>query len=113
MLTKPNLTLRRHPKNPLGKLFLSHKKMTSQRGSIVLMTALFIPVLLCLGAIAIEIGHVLVVRNELQNAADAAALNGAGHLYRPGASFNVLTIGPVPKTMRFSWCKQTLQMAKS
>ena len=40
------------------------------------MTALFIVVLLAMGAAAIDIGHALVARNELQNVSDAAALAG-------------------------------------
>jgi Flp pilus assembly protein TadG len=41
------------------------------------MVALTLTVLLAMGAAAIDIGHALVARNELQNAADAAALAGA------------------------------------
>ena len=40
------------------------------------MTALFMVVLLAMGAAAIDIGHALVARNELQNVSDAAALAG-------------------------------------
>ena len=36
--------------------------------------------LLGFAALAIDVGYLFVVRNELQNAADAAALAGAGHL---------------------------------
>jgi Flp pilus assembly protein TadG len=41
------------------------------------MVAITMVVLLAMGAAAIDIGHALVARNELQNAADAAALAGA------------------------------------
>ena len=40
------------------------------------MTAVFMVVLLACGAAAIDIGHALVARNELQNVSDAAALAG-------------------------------------
>lgn len=52
----------------------------SQRGAVTLMTALLLPVLLGAAAFAIDLAWVRVVRNQLQNAADAAALAGAHHL---------------------------------
>ena len=48
-----------------------------QRGAITLMAALAMPVLLGIGALAIDLAWLRVVRAELQNAADAAALAGA------------------------------------
>ena len=40
------------------------------------MVAMMMTVLLAMGAAAIDIGHALVARNELQNVSDAAALAG-------------------------------------
>lgn len=51
-----------------------------QDGSIALFFLLFLIPLLSFGAFAIDIARVAVVRNELQNAADAAALAGAAAL---------------------------------
>jgi len=48
----------------------------NSRGVAAVMTALFLVVLLAMGAAAIDIGHALVARNELQNVSDAAALAG-------------------------------------
>lgn len=48
----------------------------NSRGAAAVMTALFLVVLLAMGAAAIDIGHALVARNELQNVSDAAALAG-------------------------------------
>jgi Flp pilus assembly protein TadG len=48
----------------------------NSRGVAAVMTALFMVVLLAMGAAAIDIGHALVARNELQNVSDAAALAG-------------------------------------
>ena len=45
------------------------------------MVALLIVILVGVAALAIDIGHLLVVRNELQNAADAACLAGVRFLY--------------------------------
>jgi Flp pilus assembly protein TadG len=50
--------------------------LENSRGVAAVMTALFIVVLLAMGAAAIDIGHALVARNELQNVSDAAALAG-------------------------------------
>ena len=52
-----------------------------QRGAIAVMTPFLLIVMLSFAALAIDIARLLVVRNELQNAADAAALVGAGGLY--------------------------------
>ena len=60
------------------KLLISDK---SRRGGILILAASMMIVFLCLAALSIDIGHVFVVRNQLQNAADAAALRGAGYLY--------------------------------
>jgi len=50
--------------------------MSNSRGVVAVMTAVFMVVLLACGAAAIDIGHALVARNELQNVSDAAALAG-------------------------------------
>ena len=52
--------------------------VSNSRGVAAVMTALFMVVLLAMGAAAIDIGHALVARNELQNVSDAAALAGSG-----------------------------------
>lgn len=52
-----------------------------QQGAVAIMAAFVILLLLMFGALAIDSFHVFVVRNELQNDADAAALAGADHLF--------------------------------
>lgn len=54
----------------------------TQRGAVALIVALMMTLLLGFGALAVDIGNLLVVRNELQNAADASALSGAGYFYQ-------------------------------
>ena len=49
----------------------------NERGAVAATVALFLVVLLAMGAAAIDVGHSMVARNELQNASDAAALAGA------------------------------------
>lgn len=53
------------------------------RGAVTVLVASTLAILLGFGALAVDVGYLFVVRNELQNAADAAALAGAGYLY-PG-----------------------------
>lgn len=62
--------------------------MTARRqdGSIALFFLMFLIPLLSFGAFAIDVARVAVVRNELQNAADAAALAGAAALLPSGGT---------------------------
>jgi Flp pilus assembly protein TadG len=46
----------------------------NERGTVVIVVALFLITLIGFAALAIDVGHMMVTRNELQNAADAAAL---------------------------------------
>lgn len=53
----------------------------NQRGVTALVVALIVFPLICFAALGIDIAHIYVVRNELQNAADAGALAAARFLY--------------------------------
>ena len=60
--------------------------LTNQKGITALNVAIAGVVLVGMAAFAIDVGHALVTQNELQNAADAAALGRAsvrGHLFSP------------------------------
>ncbi|MBN3837549.1 TadG family pilus assembly protein [Burkholderia sp. Ac-20344] len=60
-----------------------------QRGSVALFFLLFLIPLLSFGALAIDIAWVAAVKNQLQNAADAAALAGADAMMSPsGGALN-------------------------
>lgn len=52
----------------------------SQRGAILIMTAVLIVVLIGVAALALDIGRLVVLRSQIQNAADAAALAAAVEL---------------------------------
>lgn len=54
-----------------------------QRGAVAPLVALLLPVLIGVAALAVDLAHVYVVRNEMQNDADAAALAGAHALIDP------------------------------
>ncbi|MGQ9687483.1 MAG: pilus assembly protein TadG-related protein [Desulfobaccales bacterium] len=58
------------------------KFVSGTEGSIMFLTALGLVAFLGLASLAIDMGHLYVIRNELQNLADAAALAGAGNLIK-------------------------------
>ncbi len=55
--------------------------VADQSGAVLVLVALLLVVIIGMAAMAIDIGHLMVVRNELRNAADAGALAGARVLY--------------------------------
>ncbi|NTW56053.1 MAG: hypothetical protein HGB20_03275 [Chlorobiaceae bacterium] len=56
------------------------KWLHDQRGMVIILFALCLPVLLGLAALAVDLARLNLTRTELQNAADAAALGGAKSL---------------------------------
>jgi Flp pilus assembly protein TadG len=64
------------------------KPIRNQRGATSVIIALCLVVFLGMGAMAVDLGHLYVVRNELQNAADAGALAGARFLYNDDGYVN-------------------------
>lgn len=58
----------------------------ANRGSVVVNVALLLPVFIAILALVVDLGRVFVVKNELQNAADAAALAGANVLAKPSST---------------------------
>jgi Flp pilus assembly protein TadG len=66
-------------KAPMGKVMTSSR---GDRGFVVLLLVATIAVLFCgLAGLALDVGRAYLARAELQKAADAAALAGAGNLY--------------------------------
>jgi Flp pilus assembly protein TadG len=65
-------------------------KLKDQRGVTILLVAVLMIVFLGMVALSIDLFHLYVVRNELQNAADGGALAGARVLYNDyGTEVNV------------------------
>jgi hypothetical protein len=62
------------------KKMLSREALKGKKGITLVIVALMIFVLVGIVALAIDVGHLMATRNELQNVADAAALAGAGYL---------------------------------
>ncbi len=57
------------------------RKKKQVRGGILILFSLAVVLLFGFAALAVDIGYLFVVRNQLQNAADSAALAGASYLY--------------------------------
>ena len=60
-----------------------------ERGAVAVYTALFLATFLGFTALAVDVGHLYGVKNELHNAADAGALAGAQLLYDDGGNLTV------------------------
>ncbi len=67
---------------------------SGQRGSITVLSATSLLGLVAVGALAIEVGQLMVARNELQNAADATAMAGAACLAPRAECANLTVKGP-------------------
>jgi Flp pilus assembly protein TadG len=64
-----------------GYLGRGLNRRQAQKGAVAVTVAVLMTMLIGFGALAIDTGYLYVVRNELQDAADAAALAGAPCLY--------------------------------
>src|SRR5690348_14200667 len=58
-------------------------RKADRRGAILPLFGLLLVVLLAMTAFAVDIGYIVSVQSQLQNAADAAALAGAAELMQP------------------------------
>ena len=79
MHTQPSLHATSGAK--LSKALAIRQHAPKQKGAVTLLVALTLPILIGAAALAVDMAHLHVVRNELQNDADAAALAGARVLY--------------------------------
>ena len=79
MQTQPSLHATSGAK--LRKVLAIRQHASKQKGAVTLLVALTLPILIGAAALAVDMAHLHVVRNELQNDADAAALAGARVLY--------------------------------
>lgn len=65
-----------------------HNGLRRQRGAIALMFGLTLVVLLAAGGLVIDLGHLYVLKSELQNGADSAALAGAEEIDMSATGIN-------------------------
>jgi Flp pilus assembly protein TadG len=56
-------------------------QVSAPKGAVSVIVAMLMTVLIGFAALAVDTAYVFLIKNELQNAADAAALAGAGALY--------------------------------
>lgn len=68
---------------------LTHPRHTSRQGSVLVMCALAMVVVIGAAAIAVDIGLYTLSANRLQRAADSAALAGAGNLVFTQGNFSL------------------------
>ena len=66
---------------------MDFRKKRKRRGSVLVLVALMLTVMMGVAAIAADIGRFYVVASELQTGADAAALVGAAVLQRTSSDF--------------------------
>jgi Flp pilus assembly protein TadG len=62
-------------------------KIDSERGTVAIVVAILLTVFIGFAALAVDVGYMMTARNELQNAADSAALAAArriGYTYECG-----------------------------
>jgi hypothetical protein len=71
-----------------------NKRLHGQRGNVLVWFALLLPVLSGFAALAVDLARLYLVKVELQNAADAAALAGA-HKYAEPTSVSQATTAAV------------------
>jgi hypothetical protein len=70
--------------NKMRKPFYIFANLRSEKGATLVFVALLFTIFLGITALAVDVGYLMVSRNELQNVADASALAGArtlGRLY--------------------------------
>ena len=72
----------------------------NDKGATAVLVAICMFVFLALAAFAIDIGHLVVTKNELQNSADAGALAGAADLYIPNGAGSIMVNVAADQTAR-------------
>jgi len=79
------------------------RKRYHRRAGAIVWTALSLPFICGMAALAIDIGYVHTVRNELQTAADSAALAGASALASAEAVFGNNSVEPEYAAIARAW----------
>lgn len=70
-----------------------------RRGAVLPLAMFLLVVLLGMAAFAVDIGYMVLVRSQLQNAADAAALAAADQLIQPSVQYNYPNTSTTQKTV--------------
>jgi hypothetical protein len=72
-----------------NKIIVGKNPIRRQRGTVLVFVVMTLVVIFGFAGLAIDVGYMMIVRNQLQNAADAAALYGAEYLVN-------YAVNPVP-----------------
>jgi Flp pilus assembly protein TadG len=75
--------------NPNARRRLARRSVSDERGGVLVMFVLFMPVLILFAAFVLDIGHAFQLRRHLQASADAAALAAAQELPNTTAATSV------------------------
>jgi hypothetical protein len=67
----------------MARIMKIKKALRDQKGAVVVITAICLVVMVAMVGLAVDMGHLYSVKSELQRAADAGALAGAGALFTP------------------------------
>jgi hypothetical protein len=70
----------------MTRLHSINERLRQERGAVAIWFALLLPVLLGFAALAVDLARIHLVKVELQNAADAAAMGGARSLTDAGGT---------------------------
>jgi Flp pilus assembly protein TadG len=74
---------------PDARRRMDRRSVTDERGGVLVMFVLFLPVLLLFAAFVLDVGHAFQLRRHLQSSADAAALAAAQELPNTTAATSV------------------------
>ncbi|MGA8184063.1 MAG: pilus assembly protein TadG-related protein [Terriglobia bacterium] len=83
----------------MGKNTKSHRSFCQETGSVLVMVAFSMVVLLAASALAIDLANLYMARAQAQRAADAAALAGAKAFVTSGCTSGGCTTGGIQETM--------------
>ena len=87
----------------MKKFFKLKIALRDEDGAVAPIIGLFIVIFMILLAFAVDLGRLYIVKNELQNTADAAALAGARKLYQTSQTIDV---------KRRKYCSPKLRLTK-
>jgi Flp pilus assembly protein TadG len=95
-----------------GNMFVRLRKFVQgTEGTIMVLTAFGLVAFLGLASLAIDMGHLYVVRNELQNVADAAALAGARRLITTDSNGAAIVDSTAAQTAAMSVAQNQAQIS--
>src|SRR5215510_14106031 len=90
----------------MNKLRLQRRDRNQERGSVMVLAAIGMLTLLLAVGLGVDISHLYLAKNELQNAADAAALAGASGLNFHSTGITLATNRAIAAMNKYEFNKQ-------